>query len=72
MSSDRLEFYRRRLELYLEAEETVLRGQAYKIGSRAVTRADLRAIQDEIHRLEGLLKNGGKGKRTIRIVPRDL
>jgi hypothetical protein len=65
-------FYERRLALYLEAEEMILRGQAYKIGTRSLTRADLAAVQSEIHRLEAVLANNGVKTRTFRAVPRDL
>ena len=41
--------------LYLEAEEMILRGQAYKIGTRSLTKADIAAVQSEIHRLEAVL-----------------
>jgi hypothetical protein len=65
-------FYERRLALYLEAEEMILRGQAYKIGTRSITRADLAAVQSEIHRLEQTLSANGVKIRTFRAVPRDL
>lgn len=36
------------LALYLAAEQAVLTGQAYTIGGRSLTRADLSSIQDGI------------------------
>lgn len=72
LSDAKKQFYERRLQLYLEAEEKILTGQAYKIGSRSVTRAELAAVQSEIRRLENVLTNNGVKNRIFRIVPRDL
>ena len=41
-------------------------GQSYKIGSRALTRADLKFITDEISRLEG-----SQNIRVRRVIPVD-
>ncbi|MDR1516127.1 MAG: DUF6148 family protein [Synergistaceae bacterium] len=65
-------FYERRLALYLEAEEMILRGQSYKIGTRSLARADLAAVQGEIRRLEQILSGNGIQSRMFRVVPRDL
>ena len=65
-------FYERRLALYLEAEEMILRGQSYRIGTRSLARADLSAVQSEIRRLENLIENNGVRNRAFRAVPRDL
>lgn len=67
-----LEYYKKRLEAYLDAELAILRGQSYRIGSRSLQRADLPAVQNEIRRLEGLLEGGCVRKRGFRVVPRDL
>lgn len=64
--------YERRLALYLEAEEMILRGQSYRIGTRSLTRADLAAVQSEIRRMESILENNGVKNRVFRAVPRDL
>lgn len=64
------------LALWREAEAAVATGQAYKIGTRSLTRADLSEIakriqywRNEVDRLE----NGRKaGARVFRAVPRDL
>lgn len=64
-----------RLELYLTAEQAILAGaQAYSIGNRTLSRADLSSIskmisklQDEIIRLER-----GGSIRVQRVVVRDL
>jgi hypothetical protein len=72
LSKSRKEYLQRRLALYLEAEEMILRGQSYKIGSRSLTRADLSAVQGEIRRLEAIIDNNGVKSRSFRVVPRDL
>ncbi len=72
MTSELQAYYARRLKLYLEAEEKILSGQSYRIGTRSVTRADLAAVQKKISELENILNNAGVGSRTLRIVPRDL
>jgi hypothetical protein len=66
------EYTKRRLQMYLEAEEMILRGQSYKIGSRALTRADLASVQGEIRRLEVVIETNGVKRRAFRFVPRDL
>lgn len=45
-----------RLELYYEAERKVLRGQAYTLGNRQLTRANLSEIQKAIKDLENELE----------------
>ncbi|MDR3280951.1 MAG: hypothetical protein LBT23_10595 [Synergistaceae bacterium] len=72
LSEARKEYTGRRLGIYLEAEEIILRGQSYKIGSRMLTRADLAAVQSEIRRLENILETGGIQRRAFRFVLRDL
>lgn len=76
MASWTLEEAQSRLSMWLEAEEAVSTGQSYKVGSRAVTRANLKEIADrikfwrnEVMRLEN---ERGTGVRVKRIVPRDL
>lgn len=64
-----------RLEKYLAAEQAILDGaQSYTIGSRTLTRGDLKAITSQIDRLEKkqlkLLGNGAI--RVQRVVPRDI
>ena len=72
LSEARKEYLKRRLELYLEAEEMILRGQSYRIGTRSLTRADLAAVHSGIKRLETAIENDGAQGRTFRFVPRDL
>ena len=68
----RKELQRRRLTLYLEAEEAVLAGQSYTLEGRSLTRANLSEIRAAI---EGLLAAGVtlededlKPRRTMRAV----
>lgn len=65
-----------RLELYYQAEEKVLAGQSFTIGTRSLTRADLKDIQDMIADLESKISAidaNGTGKRVVaRIIPRDV
>jgi hypothetical protein len=56
-----------KLALYLEAEEKVLGGQEYTIGSRSLKRADLAEIRSGITYWNGKvneLSNGGGGIRA--------
>lgn len=74
----RLEIYKRRLELYLEAEEAILSGaQSYTIGSRTLTRADLSQIRMVISDLmnkaesEEAASEGRARHKTVGVVFRD-
>ena len=63
---------RRRLEIYLAAEEKILlSGQSYTIGNRTLTRADLGAIRKTIADLEAELavkeRRIGQQKRAVLI-----
>lgn len=73
------ERYKKRLELYYEAEEKILGGaQSYAIGSRNLTRANLAEIRQAIRELENLVQQAeaverGKGRnRVVGGVPRDI
>jgi len=71
----RLETYKSRLALYYQAEEKILQGQSYSIGTRSLTRANLSEVRNEIKELESkisALENRGTTKRKVaRIVPMD-
>lgn len=74
----RLETLKNRLELYINCEISILSGaQSYKIGSRDLTRANLKEISDMIKYLEKEIAieeaiDAGKGRnRVIGIIPRD-
>lgn len=75
----RLQNYRERLELYLQAEAAILEGaQSYAIGSRNLTRADLSEVRKMITTLEAgideleALASGNGRRKCIRVIPRDV
>ena len=68
----------KKLQTWLDAEEAVAAGQSYQIGTRMLTRADLKQIREQMEYWAGKLakaeaeeKCGGRN-RTYRFVPRDL
>lgn len=74
MANEALERTRKRLELYYKAEEAILTGQEYSIGSKKLRRADLSDVQAMISKLEKEVKSlecGGKN-RAVRAVPLDI
>ena len=74
MANEALERARRRLELYYKAEEALLTGQEYTIGSKKLRRADLSDVQAMISKLEKDVKalNSGGKNRAVRAVPLDI
>lgn len=71
---DQLERTKRRLELYYKAEEAILTGQEYTIGTKRLRRADLEDVQAMIRSLENdvkSLESGGKN-RALRGIPLDI
>ncbi len=48
---DRIDLLKQRLQLYLDAESAILRGQSYKIGSRELVRADLAEVMAMVDKL---------------------
>ncbi len=65
---------KRRLELYYKAEEAILTGQEYAIGTKRLRRADLEYVQKMIQKLENEVKSlqtGGKN-RALRGIPLDI
>lgn len=78
MAAITLEVAKKHLETWLEAETEVTINQAYTIGGKSFTRANLGEIRKQIEywsnkvsALENVAKNKGRN-RTYRIVPRDL
>ncbi len=76
MSDDRLQIAKERLQLYREAEKTILGGaQSYSIAGRTLTRADLGKVQDMIRQLEAdvrSLETRGTTRRPVyRVCPLD-
>ena len=71
---EQLERAKNRLELYYKAEEAILTGQEYTIGTKRLKRADLADVQSMIAALEKEVKsleNGGKNK-ALRGIPLDI
>ena len=72
-TEERLTKYREQLEAVDEAILKVLSGQSYSLGSRTVTRADLkqlRLFRKELEAdIEALEANGTTRRRFKRIVP---
>lgn len=75
MGNYRLEMKKERLRNYYEAEERILRGQSYSLGTMRLTRADLSAVQKKIKELEAeveaLEQHGTAKRRCARVVPLD-
>lgn len=78
MAGERLTKTRSRLSAYYESELAVLSGQAYTMGSRSLTRANLAEIRSAIKELEQQVRElesiaaGGGRRKAYRITPRDL
>lgn len=74
------ELCERKVDLWLKAEESIALGQEYQIGTRKLTRADLKDVREELEywckRLEEAKaeeSRGGSGRnRVYGIVPRDV
>lgn len=75
MKNYRLEMKKERLRNYYEAEERILKGQSYALGTMRLTRADLSAVQKEIKELEAevgtLEQHGTTKRRCARVLPFD-
>lgn len=73
---DKCQPIRDNLDLWREAEKAVAAAQSYKIGSRALTRANLSEIVARIKYWEDALAKceagAPSGIRVMRFVPRDL
>lgn len=67
--------YKKRLDMYYAAEEAVLLNQEYRIGTRSLKRADLSAIRAAIDELEdeiAALEDSGGKRYAGRFLPRDI
>lgn len=78
MAAITLEEAKSKLKLWMDAESNVAINQAYTIGGKSFTRANLGEIRKQIEywsnmvtKLENVKKKGGRN-RIFRIVPRDL
>lgn len=72
------EMCQKKLNTWLAAEEAIATGQSYQIGSRMLTRADLKRVREEMEYWAGKLaaaeaenKHGGRN-RAYRAVARDV
>lgn len=72
------ELCRNKLNTWLAAEEAVATGQSYQIGTRMLTRADLKQIREEMEywaakltEAESAETRGGRN-RMYHFVPRDV
>ncbi len=67
--------YKKRLDMYYAAEEAVLLGQEYRIGTRSLKKADLATIRAAIDELEdeiAALEDSGGKRYAGRFLPRDI
>lgn len=71
------ELCKQKLQTWLNAEEAIATGQKYQIGTRTLTRADLKAVREEMEYWSARLaeaeaeeKRGGRN-RIFRFVPLD-
>lgn len=78
MAAITLEIAKRHLDMWLEAETQVTINQAYTIGGKSFTRANLSEIRNQVkywsnkvEKLQNIAKNKGRN-RVYRVVPRDL
>lgn len=78
MAAISLETAKKHLDMWLEAESEVAINQAYTIGGKSFTRANLGEIRKQIEywsnkvqELENIAKRKGRN-RIYRVVPRDL
>ena len=78
MAAITLEVAKKHLEMWLKAESEVAINQAYTVGGKSFTRANLGEIRGQIEywsnkvqSLENIAKRKGRN-RVYRVVPRDL
>ncbi len=72
------ELCKEKLNTWLRAEESIATGQSYQIGTRMLTRADLKQVREEMEYWAGKLaeakaeeKHGGRN-RLFQALPRDV
>jgi hypothetical protein len=72
------ELCKAKLQTWLDAEEAVATGQSYQIGTRMLTRADLKQIREQMEYWAGKLSEAeaeeryGGRNRVFHFVPRDM
>lgn len=72
---NRMKLKKERLNEYYEAESKILSSQSYTLGSKTLTRANLKEVQSMIEKLENeiiaLETYGNKKRRVRRVIPID-
>lgn len=72
------ELCQKKLQTWLDAEESIATGQSYQIGTRMLTRADLKQVREEMEYWAGKLaeaeaeESAGGRNRLYRFTPRDV
>jgi hypothetical protein len=72
--SEQITELEQRRALYVLAEAAILSGQAYSIGNRSLTRADLKEVRkaiDDLNKQLNVLRRGNQITQH-RVVPRDI
>lgn len=73
-----VEEIKKRLQMWLDAEEAIAKGQSYSIDNQRVERANLAQVREQIKFWKKELAaadaklTGGSRRRVMRVVPRDL
>ena len=71
--TERINRVKSRLKKYCDAEDKILLGQSYSIGSMSLTRANLPYVQSMIQKLENQLEaletSGSTNRKVKHIVP---
>lgn len=72
MTAIKKEDAQRHLDIWMEAEAAVATGQSYQIGSRSLTRANLKEIRDTIEFWAGQVTAASARRNPVyHFVPRD-
>jgi hypothetical protein len=77
MAAISLEDAKKRYNMWLDAEATVASGQAYTVGGRSLTRANLYQIRQQLRYWENkvnecqMVRKKGSRRRVTRVIPRD-
>lgn len=72
------ELCQQKLQTWLDAEESIATGQSYQIGTRMLTRADLKQVREEMEYWARKLEeakaeeSAGGRNRLYRFTPRDV
>jgi len=74
MSGITLQTAQKHLDAWLKAELEITTSQSYKIGTRNLTRADLKQVREQVKYWQNMVSQlSGRGRnRVYRAVPRDL